>query len=91
MTEYSVGWEVFERTKDYDPSNDSIVRTAARQLRTKVRDYFDEEGSGETLTLDIPKGGYLVSFAPRDAPQSLPSPTLRSNAEPAAPAPSARR
>lgn len=56
ITEYAIGWEVFERPKDYDPSGDSIVRTAAHQLRSKIKEYFDEEGSSEALTLDIPKG-----------------------------------
>jgi len=66
ITEYAIAWEVFERPKDYDPSGDSIVRTAAHQLRSKIKEYFDVEGSSETLTLDIPKGAYMVTFTRRD-------------------------
>ena len=59
--------EFFERRQDYNPGDDSIVRTSARQLRTKVREYFDSEGLNEPLILEIPKGGYVPVFKKREA------------------------
>ena len=66
ITEYEIGWKVFERSQQYNPSDDSIVRTAARQLRAKVREYFDTEGREESWILEIPKGGYVPVFTMRD-------------------------
>lgn len=86
ITEYEIGWKVFERGQNYNPSDDSIVRTAARQLRAKVKEYFDSEGVNETWTLEIPKGGYVPVFTRREAePVRLP---ISPAPEPAAPPPS---
>lgn len=62
-TEYNIGSKVFERKADLD---DSIVRTTARHLRLKVKEYFDTEGSDETWILEIPKGGYVPIFRKRE-------------------------
>ena len=67
ITEYEIGWKVFERGQKYSPSEDSIVRTAARQLRAKVKEYFESEGAGEAWSLEIPKGGYIPIFNKREA------------------------
>jgi len=66
ISEYEIGWKVFERGPNYNPMDDSIVRSAARQLRSKVKEYFETEGVSEKLILDIPKGGYIPVFAERE-------------------------
>ena len=84
INEYDIGWKVFERGKEYNPSEDSIVRTTARQLRTKVKEYFDAEGVQEKWILDIPKGGYAPIFVLRDAEPALaPVPARIETGEPA--------
>jgi hypothetical protein len=67
ITEYEIGWKVFERGQNYSPSDDSIVRTAARQLRAKVKEYFESEGASEAWSLEIPKGGYIPIFTKRES------------------------
>lgn len=67
ITEQAIGRHVFGRTAGYEPSEDNIVRVAARQLRIKLREYFDTEGEAETLIVEIPKGGYVPVFHPREA------------------------
>ena len=62
ISEQNIGWRVFERKPDYNPADDSIVRTTARQLRAKVKEYFDQEGSQENWLLEIPKGHYTPIF-----------------------------
>lgn len=37
IKEYSIAIEVFDRTSDYDPSIDAIVRVEARRLRAKLK------------------------------------------------------
>jgi hypothetical protein len=75
ITEQQIGHAVFRRTVDYDTANDNIVRVSARQLRNKLRDYFDEEGRSEALVMEIPKGGYVPRFHPRreTAPAASPA------------------
>ena len=66
ISEYEIGWKVFERGPNYNPVDDSIVRSAARQLRSKVKEYFETEGIDESLILDIPKGAYIAVFFERE-------------------------
>src|ERR1700733_11819634 len=40
--EYTVGTEVYKRSASYDPTVDTIVRTEARRLRTKLREYYSD-------------------------------------------------
>lgn len=72
ISEFEIGWKVFERGQDYSPSEDSIVRTAARQLRAKVKEYFESEGAAELWQIEIPKGGYVPIFTKRDVEQPPP-------------------
>jgi hypothetical protein len=72
LTESAIGHLVFQRGDDYIPTDDSIVRSSARQLRAKLREYFDTEGRLDRWTIEIPKGGYAVNFEERDLPP-LPS------------------
>jgi hypothetical protein len=62
VTETLIGHRVFGRPPMYNTGEDSIVRTEARILRQRLNRYFAEEGSGEPLILDIPKGSYVPAF-----------------------------
>ena len=68
LTESEIGCQVFHRQPGYDPTEDSIVRTTARQLRQKVKEYFETEGGDESWVLEIPKGGYAPVFRRRVKP-----------------------
>lgn len=63
--EQLIGHHVFKRPINYNPADENIVRVSARQLRTKLREYFDTEGQGEQWLVEIPKGGYLPVFCDR--------------------------
>jgi hypothetical protein len=82
-TEQQIGIHVFHRAPGYNSSEDSIVRTHARLLRQKLAAYFAEEGIGEELVLEVPKGHYLPIFHPRAAPAPLPENSPRLAALPA--------
>ena len=62
ITEQQIGMHVFGRSADYNPGDDNIVRTTARQLRQRLALYYQEEGSGEGIRIEVPKGGYRPSF-----------------------------
>jgi hypothetical protein len=59
LKEHWVAVQVFDRPESFDPRTDSVVRIAARQLRFKLRDYYDTEGREDELIVELPKGGYL--------------------------------
>ncbi len=62
--EQNIGAAVFGRTRDYDPADDSIVRSHASRLRHRLKEYFEDEGRNEPLILTIPRGSYIPAFVP---------------------------
>ena len=62
LKETTIGVEVFGRSPDYDPKVDTIVRSQAWRLRTKLRKYYSSEGMNDPLVIDIPTGQYVPSF-----------------------------
>ena len=65
--EYTIAIEVFDRDAGYDPAVDATVRVEAGRLRSRLRDYYAEEGSHDELLLSLPKGGYRLTFVTRAA------------------------
>ncbi len=62
ITEQQIGIHVFSRPADYNPGDDNIVRTTARQLRQRLALYYQEEGGGDEIRIEVPKGGYHPRF-----------------------------
>ena len=60
--EREIGTSVFDRQENYDTSQDNIVRVQVGHLRRKIEKYFATDGLGESLVLEIPKGGYVPVF-----------------------------
>jgi TolB-like protein len=69
LKEYVIGTEVYDRKPPYHPSQDSIVRTEARRLRTKLKEYYESEGRDNPLFIYFRPGSYIPVFkskAPAD-------------------------
>ena len=66
LKEFSIAMDVFARGHDYDPSIDATVRVEAGRLRSRLREYYDLEGSGDPVAIDVPKGGYCPTFTFRN-------------------------
>jgi hypothetical protein len=66
LSEYSIATQVFGRPATFDPALDTIVRTQAYRLRTKLREYYESEGKDDALIIEIPKGHYIPTFAYRE-------------------------
>jgi hypothetical protein len=62
LSEHRIGSEVFGKAQDYSVVEDSSVRVHVRQLRLKLHEYFDGEGRGEPVVVEIPKGAYTTLF-----------------------------
>jgi hypothetical protein len=80
INEQSIGVALFERSPNYDPSIDGIVRSHASRLRQRLEQYFSDEGAHETIRLSIPKGGYTPLFEvhSQPAPNVVSTPSLAS-------------
>ncbi len=63
--EQEIGHVVFGRDKDYDTSQDNIVRVSATELRKRIDGYFASEGVDEPLIFEIPRGSYMPVFRAR--------------------------
>ena len=63
LGEYAIGVAVFDRGEDFEPAVDPIVRNDARRLRSKLSEYYRGAAhAGDSLVIEIPKGGYLPVF-----------------------------
>jgi TolB-like protein/Flp pilus assembly protein TadD len=64
IKESVLGVEVFQRSADYDPRTDPIVRVDARRLRARLEEYY-KANPGESVLISLPKGGYVPVFEAR--------------------------
>ena len=63
LKEFSIAMEVFDRTADYDPNIDAIVRVEARRLRSKLKAYYEEgPGRGDPVLIGLRPGSYVPIF-----------------------------
>lgn len=76
LKETILGATVFERGNDYDPRLDPIVRVQATRLRSKLRDYYQAQGTPDAIVIELPKGTYVPEFR---LPEEMAEPT-RANA-----------
>jgi hypothetical protein len=63
LKEYVIATEVFGRNDDYNPRIDSTVRVQAGRLRTKLAEYYSNEGKSDSVVIDLPKGQYTPVFS----------------------------
>jgi hypothetical protein len=92
--EQEVGQQVFGRPVDYDTAADNTVRVHASMLRKRVNQYFENEGSGEPLVIEIPRGNYAPVFReraiktqePETQPLAQPEPSVLPTVTAASPA-----
>lgn len=62
LKEYLIGTEVYERKPPYQPNLDSIVRTEARRLRSKLKEYYGSIGKDDPISIDYQPGSYVPAF-----------------------------
>jgi hypothetical protein len=62
LNEYLIGVEAYERGVDFDPQRDPIVRVQAHEIRRLLKKYYEVEGSGNSIRMDLPSGHYVPIF-----------------------------
>ena len=60
--------EVFGRGADFDPSQDSMVRVYAHNLRQKLEHYYATAGRNEPRQVVLARGEYRISLAQSSEP-----------------------
>jgi len=75
IKEYTVGLDVFGKPDSYDPRQESTVRMHVARLRQKLAEYYRTEGVDDPIFVDLPKGGFRVTFEPR-AVAAIPEPDV---------------
>src|SRR5581483_9447987 len=62
LKEVVVAMEAFGRNGDYDPKIDSVVRVEMGRLRSRLIEYYAQDGKNDSVRIDLPKGGYQAMF-----------------------------
>jgi hypothetical protein len=66
LKEYLIGTDVYERKPPYHPSVDSIVRSEARRLRSKLKEYYESVGRKDSVFIYYRPGSYVPAFRNHD-------------------------
>jgi hypothetical protein len=66
--EIEIAAEVFNRGEAFDPSQDSMVRVYAHNLRQKLQQFYADQGSDEQNQITLPKGEYRLVLAAAETP-----------------------
>jgi Malectin domain len=62
IKEYNIAVEALGRPVEFDQKRDSIVRVEAHRLRKRLREYYENEGAGRAIQIEIPSGQYAPRF-----------------------------
>lgn len=81
--EIEIAAEVFHRGGEFDPSQDSMVRVYAHNLRQKLQQFYATDGQSENPQVAIPKGEYRLTLTAPEPAASEPENADMSAAKPA--------
>lgn len=70
INERSIAHLVFGKSQRFEPSEDSLVRVKAHEVRRRLEQYYRENPTS-AVRLEIPAGGYAPNFI-RQQPQAQP-------------------
>ncbi len=62
IKETTIAIDVFDKKSDFDPGQDSSVRSHIYSVRKKLESYYAKEGTRDAYRMIIPKGQYHVTF-----------------------------
>jgi hypothetical protein len=89
--ELEIAMEVFGKSADFDPSQDSMVRVYAHNLRQKLDHYYATDGAAENRQLALARGEYRVSLVSSSRAETAAQPVPAQPATPPPAKPSAER
>jgi hypothetical protein len=65
LKEYTIGLDALGKPASFDPRQESVVRMHTARLRQKLAEYYRTDGADDPVIIDMPKGGFRVTFEPR--------------------------
>jgi hypothetical protein len=73
LKEYTIGLDALGKPASFDPRQESVVRMHTARMRQKLGEYYRLEGINDPVIIEMPKGGFRVTFEPRQQVAALPS------------------
>jgi tetratricopeptide (TPR) repeat protein len=74
VKEVTLGIEVFDLGVSFDPKSNNLVRSHARRLRQRLKEYYGGPGRADPIVIEIPTGHYVARFHEQSAHGSVVSP-----------------
>jgi hypothetical protein len=65
LKEYTIGLDALGKPASFDPRQESVVRMHTARLRQKLAEYYRTEGVDDPVIVDMPKGGFRITFEAR--------------------------
>ena len=69
---YTIATEVYGRSAEFNPAEDTVVRIQAGRLRRALDMYYLTDGKSDPVRINIPKGTYVPCFAYGSEPVPTP-------------------
>lgn len=88
---YSIGLDVFDKPKDFDPTTDSSVRVEVGRLRTAIALFEASEWADTTIKVDVPLGTYRPVITQRSQITAQTDPPLKDDKDTMSAQPTAKR
>ncbi|HEY2857042.1 MAG TPA: hypothetical protein VGJ21_01335 [Terracidiphilus sp.] len=74
LKERTIGVEVFGKDPSYDANADPVVRITAKEVRSRLKQYYYDFSEPDELLIELPTGSYVPQFREPDrAPQYVPA------------------
>ena len=82
IKQYTIAVDALGYGEDFDPNTIPTVRIMARRLRRAIDNYYRDQGTGDPIRIDIPKGSYVPVFLDnQEATYALGSPECPSSSQ----------
>jgi hypothetical protein len=66
LKERTIGVEVFGKDPSYDANADPVVRITAKEVRSRLKQYYYDFSQPTELVIDLPTGSYIPLFRDTD-------------------------
>lgn len=77
LKERTIGVDIFGKDPSYDANADPVVRITAKEVRSRLKQYYYEFAEPDELVIELPTGSYIPAFRER---ARMPAPVLADSA-----------
>ena len=69
LKEYTIGIQVYKKPDSFDPRIDNIIRADARRIRSRLAEYYANQGREHPIKIELLRGRYAAAFHKGTLPQ----------------------